>query len=159
MIDDAGTAEARLLLAELYDQITDISHKLEAIEIRGLRGLHDRRGQLRRDLYEKHTALSADACQRHLMFTLAWSHGYRTSDIEQIRCVTAEPPTPPSPVSSARAVRRPSGIPLYMSSTLGVPTVSSRTTPGPFSRFDQRCAGQCPAIGRSSGRRESRVVE
>jgi hypothetical protein len=121
MIDDAGTAEARLLLAELYDQITDISHKLEAIEIRGLRGLHDRRGQLRRDLYEKHTALSADACQRHLMFTLAWSHGYRTSDIEQIRCVTAEPPTPPSPVAppgrfvvhreSRCTCRRPSACP------------------------------------------------
>jgi hypothetical protein len=61
MSEDAGVAQARLLLTALYAQITEISRKLETAEMRGLRvsargALHDRReqSQLRRDLYEAH---------------------------------------------------------------------------------------------------------
>ena len=61
MVDDVGVAQARLLLAALYEQVAKISHRLESAELRGLRtstrGAHyDRREQsgLRRDLYEAH---------------------------------------------------------------------------------------------------------
>jgi hypothetical protein len=61
MSEDAGAAQARLLLTELYEQIHEISRKLETAEMRGLRvsargATHDRReqSQLRRDLYEAH---------------------------------------------------------------------------------------------------------
>jgi predicted nucleic acid-binding Zn-ribbon protein len=61
MVDDAGSAQARLLLVELYEQVAEISQKIEAAENRGhrasIRGAaHDRRHQssLRRELYEAH---------------------------------------------------------------------------------------------------------
>jgi hypothetical protein len=64
MVEDAGTAQARILLSALHEQIITISQKLEAAEMRGLRtsihgAMHDRREQaeLRRDLYEAHRLL------------------------------------------------------------------------------------------------------
>jgi hypothetical protein len=61
MVDDVGVAQARLLLAALYEQVAKISHLLESAELRGLRtsirgATCDRREQsgLRRDLYEAH---------------------------------------------------------------------------------------------------------
>jgi hypothetical protein len=61
MVDDIGASQARLLLDALYEEVARISHRLESIELRGLRtsargALFDRREQsgLRRDLYEAH---------------------------------------------------------------------------------------------------------
>jgi hypothetical protein len=61
MVDDAGSAQARLLLGEPYEQVAAISHKIEMAENRrhraSIRGAaHDRRHQsaLRRELYEAH---------------------------------------------------------------------------------------------------------
>jgi hypothetical protein len=61
MFDDAGSAQAWLLLGELYEQVGEISRKIETAESRGhrasIRGAtHDRRQQsaLRRELYEAH---------------------------------------------------------------------------------------------------------
>ena len=61
MVDDAGSAQAWLLLGELYEQVGEISQKIETAESRGhrasIRGAaHDRRHQsaLRRELYEAH---------------------------------------------------------------------------------------------------------
>ena len=61
MVDDAGTSQARALLRELYEHVTDISRKLEAADGRTLSA--QRRGVRRRDpmaltlrheLYEVH---------------------------------------------------------------------------------------------------------
>lgn len=61
MTENAGAAQAQVLLDALYEQIGKISHRLESAELRGLRtsvrgATHDRREQseLRRDLYEAH---------------------------------------------------------------------------------------------------------
>jgi hypothetical protein len=61
MVDDAGSAQASLLLGELYEQVARISRKIETAESRGhrasIRGAaHDHRHQsaLRRELYEAH---------------------------------------------------------------------------------------------------------
>lgn len=61
MVDDAGSAQARLLLGELYEQVAGISRKIEKAESRSRResirgAAHDRRHQsaLRRELYEVH---------------------------------------------------------------------------------------------------------
>jgi hypothetical protein len=61
MTDDAGAAQARALLRELGEHVAEISHKLEAAELRGARtsirgATHDRRHRstLRRELYEAH---------------------------------------------------------------------------------------------------------
>jgi hypothetical protein len=35
VVDDAGEAQARLLLAALYEQVADISQNLESAELRG----------------------------------------------------------------------------------------------------------------------------
>lgn len=66
MAEDAGTAQARILLEALFEQVADISQKLEAAEIRGLRtsirgALSDRRehSELRRDLYEAHRLIES----------------------------------------------------------------------------------------------------
>lgn len=61
MADDAGTAQARALLEELYGHVLDISHKLEAADERNRRS-HRRElsrqdpsaSRLRRELYEAH---------------------------------------------------------------------------------------------------------
>jgi hypothetical protein len=61
MDDDAGSAQARALLAELRGHVTDLSHKLQAAEERNrraqLRGISRRdpaAGNLRRELGEAH---------------------------------------------------------------------------------------------------------
>ena len=61
MVDDAGCAQALALLRELYQQVDDVSSRIEAAERRGgrasVRGAaQDRRHQaaLRRELYEVH---------------------------------------------------------------------------------------------------------
>ncbi len=66
MVEDAGTAQARILLEALFEQVADISQKLETAEMRGLRtsirgALHDRRehSELRRDLYEAHRLIES----------------------------------------------------------------------------------------------------
>jgi hypothetical protein len=59
-MDDAGTAQARALLAELFDHVAEISHKIEIVEHHrrsSARGASlDRRqhSELRRELYEVH---------------------------------------------------------------------------------------------------------
>jgi hypothetical protein len=61
MTEDAGAAQARALLRELGEHVAEISHKLEAAELRASRtsirgATHDRRhrSSLRRELYEAH---------------------------------------------------------------------------------------------------------
>lgn len=61
MVDDAGNAQAKALLSELYGHVADISHKLEAADQRNRRASargNSRRdpiaGILRRELYEAH---------------------------------------------------------------------------------------------------------
>jgi hypothetical protein len=61
MGDEMGAAQARALLKELFEQVADISRKLERAELRGHRtsargAVHDRRlqSELRRELYEAH---------------------------------------------------------------------------------------------------------
>jgi predicted RNase H-like nuclease (RuvC/YqgF family) len=59
MVDDAGAAQAQALLKEMFEQVENISRKVERAELRSrrtsARGVaHDRRKQseLRRELYE-----------------------------------------------------------------------------------------------------------
>lgn len=59
MIDDAGCAQARAFLRELYGHVSDIAHKLEAADERNrrarARGTHRSDpivGTLRRELHE-----------------------------------------------------------------------------------------------------------
>jgi hypothetical protein len=61
MVDDAGAAQARALLRELYEQVAVISNKLEAAErsvartsIRGATQDRRQRSALRSELYEAH---------------------------------------------------------------------------------------------------------
>ncbi|MBJ7340680.1 hypothetical protein [Mycolicibacterium sp.] len=61
MVDDAGIAQAKALLSEMYGHVADISHKLEAAEARTSRARargNTRKdpvaGLLRRELYEAH---------------------------------------------------------------------------------------------------------
>jgi hypothetical protein len=61
VVDDAGSAQALSLLGELYGQVAEISHKLEAAEarIRRARARGNTRKDpvaniLRRELYEAH---------------------------------------------------------------------------------------------------------
>jgi hypothetical protein len=61
VVDDAGSAQALSLLGELYGQVAEISHKLEAAEarVRRARARGNTRKDpvaniLRRDLYEAH---------------------------------------------------------------------------------------------------------
>jgi hypothetical protein len=66
MVEDAGCAQALALLRELYDQVDDVSRKIEVAERRGCRAsirgaAQDRRHQsaLRRELYEVHRLIDA----------------------------------------------------------------------------------------------------
>lgn len=61
MGQDAEVTQARILLDALFEQVAEITTKLETAEMRGLRtsirgALHDRREQssLRREFYEVH---------------------------------------------------------------------------------------------------------
>ena len=61
MVDDVGGAQALALLGEMYGQVDEISHKLEAAESRNRRARargNTRKdpiaGILRRELYEAH---------------------------------------------------------------------------------------------------------
>ncbi|MCV7359798.1 hypothetical protein [Mycolicibacterium fluoranthenivorans] len=61
MTEDAAVSQARQLLTALYDQVADISHKLEIVDARNRRArsrgnarVDPRAGDLRRELYEAH---------------------------------------------------------------------------------------------------------
>lgn len=61
MTEDAAVSQARRLLAALYDQVADISRKLEIVDARNRRArargnsrVDPRAGDLRRELYEAH---------------------------------------------------------------------------------------------------------
>jgi hypothetical protein len=84
MSDDAGAAQARALLRELGEHVVEISHKLEAAELRGSRtsvrgATHDRkhRSTLRRELYEAHRLI--DGLHRRYPETLPPSRAPRGS--------------------------------------------------------------------------------
>lgn len=79
MIDDAGAAQARELLAALHEHVADISQKLETAERRerrrSTRGtVHYRRHEkaLRQELYEAHRLI--DGLHRRFPETLHISH-------------------------------------------------------------------------------------
>jgi hypothetical protein len=82
MDDDAGAAQARALLRELYDHVAAISDKLEAAErgdhrtsVRG--AARDRRHRLglRRELYEAHRLI--DGLHRRYPETVPSGRGVR----------------------------------------------------------------------------------
>ena len=82
MIEDAGAAQAHALLRELYQQVNEISEKLEIAELRcprtSIRGsAADRRHQseLRRELYEVHRLI--DGLHRRFPATRPVSLGHR----------------------------------------------------------------------------------
>jgi hypothetical protein len=57
VIDDAGSAQARAFLSELYGHVSDIAHKLEAADERNRRARGTNRrdpivGALKRELHE-----------------------------------------------------------------------------------------------------------
>ncbi|MBI3225214.1 MAG: hypothetical protein HYZ39_09165 [Mycolicibacterium cosmeticum] len=61
MTEDAAVSQARQLLKALYDQVSDISRKLEIVDARNRRArargnsrVDPRAGDLRRELYEAH---------------------------------------------------------------------------------------------------------
>jgi predicted nucleic acid-binding Zn-ribbon protein len=76
MVDDADIEQARELLRALYEQVEDISRKIEAAENRHRRStytrgaIHDQRlaTSLRRDLYEAHRLI--DGLHRRFPETL-----------------------------------------------------------------------------------------
>jgi hypothetical protein len=89
MSEDAGAAQARALLRELGEHVAEISHKLEAAELRGSRtsirgATHDRkhRSTLRRELYEAHRLI--DGLHRRYPETLP-----RTSTVRNSRALSA----------------------------------------------------------------------
>jgi hypothetical protein len=89
MSEDAGAAQARALLRELGEHVAEISHKLEAAELRGSRtsirgATHDRkhRSTLRRELYEAHRLI--DGLHRRYPETLT-----RTSTVRNSRALSA----------------------------------------------------------------------
>ncbi|WP_140689207.1 hypothetical protein [Mycolicibacterium hodleri] len=80
MVDDAGNAQARALLREMYGHVADISHKLEAAEARNRRSRargNTRKdplvGALRRELYEAHRLI--DGLHRRYPQTIPESRG------------------------------------------------------------------------------------
>jgi predicted nucleic acid-binding Zn-ribbon protein len=82
MIEDVGVAQARILLRELHEQVSDVSLKLERMERRGHRtsvrgAASDRRQQseLRRELYEAHRLI--DGLHRRFPETLPATHRLR----------------------------------------------------------------------------------
>jgi hypothetical protein len=86
MTEDAGAAQARALLRELGEHVAEISHKLEAAELRGARtsirgATHDRRHRstLRRELYEAHRLI--DGLHRRYPETLPRAGAVRNSRV------------------------------------------------------------------------------
>jgi hypothetical protein len=86
MTEDAGAAQARALLRELGEHVAEISHKLEAAELRGARtsirgATHDRRHRstLRRELYEAHRLI--DGLHRRYPETLPRTGAARGSRV------------------------------------------------------------------------------
>jgi hypothetical protein len=84
MTEDAGAAQARALLRELGEHVAEISHKLEAAELRGARtsirgATHARkhRSTLRRELYEAHRLI--DGLHRRYPETLPRAGAVRGS--------------------------------------------------------------------------------
>jgi len=82
MGEDVGAAQARILLRALYEQVSDVSDKLERVERRRRRtsargAAHDHRQQseLRRDLYEAHRLI--DGLHRRFPETLPTTHRSR----------------------------------------------------------------------------------
>jgi hypothetical protein len=82
MVDDAGAAQARALLRELYEHVAAISEKLEAAESGDLRtsargAARDRRHRLalRRELYEAHRLV--DGLHRRFPETVPTTRGER----------------------------------------------------------------------------------
>jgi hypothetical protein len=80
MVEDAGVAQARALLRELYEHVAAISHKLGAAERRHPRtsargATHDRRHllALRAELYETHRLI--DGLHRRFPETVPTSRG------------------------------------------------------------------------------------
>jgi hypothetical protein len=88
VVDDAGGAQARTLLGELYGHVADISHKLEAADDRNRRARargNARKdpvaGILRRELYEAHRLI--DGLHRRFPHTAAES--------SELACSTRRP--------------------------------------------------------------------
>jgi hypothetical protein len=94
VVDDAGSAQALSLLGELYGQVAEISHKLEAAEarIRRARARGNTRKDpvasiLRRELYEAHRLI--DGLHRRYPQTAADPRG--PGDVHHRRVASAIP--------------------------------------------------------------------